>query len=129
MRYGPMDWTNVISATATFYLWGESIITDPQAPYEGDTLYVGSSTYCDELACIMAGEYYYGDYLNGSETNGYTRIEQGLTDGFGDDQVYLVFNFVSDSYDYARGFIIDDISMQAIYGKHIYVPLIQNNSN
>lgn len=124
MRYGPMDWSDVISATVTFYLWGESDLGDLEDEYDDDSLFVGSALTCDEMWCLSAGEYYSGNYLNGAETNGYTRIEQKLSEGFGRAEVYITFSFSSDRFHTKSGFIVDDINLDVENGEWRYLPVI-----
>lgn len=124
LRYGPLDWSDVISATITFYLWGESHLGDLEDPYDDDALFVGSALTCDEMWCLSAGEYYSGNYRNGIETNGYSRIEQKLIKGFGRAEVYITFSFSSDHFYHNTGFIIDNINLDVENGEWRYLPVI-----
>lgn len=105
--YGPFDLSQATAASMTYYFWGESEVIGPCG--EGDWLFVGSSSNGAEFT----GSAICGDWLNGSESNGYNQGILDLTSRLGQSQVWVALTMISDGTGVKQGFMIDDVVLEA----------------
>jgi hypothetical protein len=102
--YGPIDLTEAISASVTFHLWGQSE-AGTSCPY--DYLYAGSSIDGD----IFSGSRYCGDWSGGEAGNGYYQSTVDLSSRLSETQVWIGFEFKSDTSTTYGGFTLDDLTL------------------
>jgi len=103
--YGPLDLSDATTANLDFYLWGQCEYSQTCAY---DYLFVGSSTDGTDFS----GPTYCGNWTDGDEGQGYSKLTLDLNEHLGQSQVWIAFVFVSDHSDAFGGLIVDDISLK-----------------
>ncbi|MDY7041797.1 MAG: caspase family protein, partial [Chloroflexota bacterium] len=121
MVYGPFDLSDADAAELAFYYWNISEI-------DFDSLFWGAS---------LDGSQFYGQFTDG-DSNGWQQIIFDLTNVFtlgdvtGESQVWIGFNFYSDSSVTDDGAFVDDITLiksvtGSQYDHYAYLPLVLRN--
>ncbi len=103
--YGPFDLSQATSASLTFYFWGS---TEVQPNCTADRMYVASSIDGQQFS---KGQYFCGYWEGGPETNGYFKFTLDLNSRLGQSQVYIGFEFQTNSSVTDVGMMIDDVKL------------------
>lgn len=102
--YGPFSLVGATSAKLSFYLYGKSEANDTCS---WDYFFVGSA-----VTSTYSGPYVYcGDWTNGPEGSGYSKITLDLAARLGQSQVKVAFLFASDNSNTDIGFHVDDVAL------------------
>ncbi|MBC7249918.1 MAG: caspase family protein [Anaerolineae bacterium] len=117
MVYGPFDLSDAVAAELTFYYWNVS-------EQDYDYLFWGAS---------VDGSQFYGQATDGN-SNGWQQVIFDLTDVYtlgdvtGQPQVWIGFQFYSDSFITYAGAFLDDIvltkSTESYVGGSVYLPAV-----
>ena len=122
--YGPLDLSDAVSVTLSYYLWGEGLETDDEDEY----LSVGSALPpCSPVLCVMTVRFETSaNYRNGPDGNGYTLIRHGLPEAVGASQAWIVFAFNAGAPGsvHSRGYTVDDITLEVIWVRRVYLPAL-----
>ena len=106
--YGPLDFSNATSASATYWLRGRSEAATDANGRPFDALLVGSNTALYGL--------YHGWLSWGDHSSAYTQKTLDLSDQLGQPQVWLGLAFFSDVSVNDIGFVVDSLRIDVTYG-------------